>query len=376
MKHLNLPSLQKKYFLIIGAILLLALASWFLKNPTSKYFYTNCNIYDLNGHLIHSTSGYQFCQYHPEGLILASNTHDKKLTLFDKYDEALWTSNEYIHHDLKFSNDLSFLYMIQSKTEKINHKTVRSDCFSKRNYSNQILAEWCLSDHIDELLKMGFSFTPWAASQFPSWTSEFYDFEISHANSMYEIPDITGNTVDSAFSSGNFIINIYGPSKAVIILDKNLKNILWSKNLSQFKINTQVYDIDTHDVQILKNGHIIAYINKMTLNSLSNTTLREAVINYQLIEFDPLSDKIYWFYAQDTKNTFANPTNGSITKVNSTFYYLDNTTGGKYIEISEAGKKLLEIDNPQTNPLTKKSMPFYKPKPMLDLLFLKSRNIY
>ena len=124
----------------------------------------------------------------------------------DANNNIIWTSNKYVHHDLKFNSDEKSILVITSEVIKYKNLVVTSDCYSKRDLDKKKLSNWCAKDNIPELEKMGFNFKPKAFLN--TFTSEKVNYEISHANSIYEIPQNIGSDTNPAFQAGNYIINL------------------------------------------------------------------------------------------------------------------------------------------------------------------------
>jgi hypothetical protein len=382
---------KPKILLALLAIIVFSIILFYQNTKESfKYFYSDCRIYERSGHIVHMVPGYQFCSYHPDGMILATNSMEQKLTLFDKDDTVIWTSSEFAHHDLKFSKDLSFLIMISSVTEKKENGVVRSDCVSKRDYKNNTLAEWCLKDHLKELEVFGFK--TWNTT-FQKWIRQEFDSEISHANSVYEIEDNESAKENSAFSKGNFIVNLYGPSKLVIVLDSRLKTVLWSKNFSDYFCKKNECYVHSHDLQILKNGNILAYVNMIEYSMTQDVKnfyclfhlnfgmfyFRYFVprnhIHSFLAEINPINNNVVWQYEENPESNFKAFANGSVTKIGDHYAYSNNTFGGHLVEMTSSGKIISVTENAIRNEIRNLPFDFTKPKPFIDKSFLKSRGL-
>ena len=199
MIDLNMAALPKKYCLLPLVFILTICIFLFKKNlsPHFNYFSIGCSIYDSKGILIFkSTPDTILCAFSNKGWILVSNTKNQ-LSLYDSNDLALWTSQESVHHDLKFTNDGSEFLAINSEFLKIENQVVRSDCFTRRNQKNDILSKWCLRDHLEDLKRLGYS-PDFASDLSPPFNYPETNYEISHANSINQIE----NTVEASVVNG------------------------------------------------------------------------------------------------------------------------------------------------------------------------------
>lgn len=197
-----------------------------------KYFSAACSIFDRSGKVVfHSPEDH--CDFASDGKLLSTMLNTNKLQLQDKNGIVLWTSNEYAHHDLKFSRDEKSFIVISAESVMFRKNRVKSDCFSKRDLANKPIYRWCLGDNTARLEALGFEFNPVISDDTEYATNKLFNskYEISHSNSIYVIPKNSLSEKNPAFAEGNYLINIYSPSFALVILDREMKTVLWSKSL-------------------------------------------------------------------------------------------------------------------------------------------------
>ena len=60
---------------------------------------------------------------------------------------------------------------------------------------------------------------------------------------------------------GNFLIHLFKTSYALLIIDSEMKTILWSKDLSKMKYGLDQLQFETHYDQVTKDGQILLYVN-------------------------------------------------------------------------------------------------------------------
>lgn len=363
----------------------------FVEHDSFKYFSSECKILTKEGTLVYSLPNYQRCDFHPDGLVIASTPFSGELRLIDVNDITLWSATEFVHHDLKFTNDKKSILAITSDLTEFQNSTVRSDCVSRRDLSNNVIRKWCLKDHLEELEQLGFRFEKKAIPRDHVITGLSADYEISHANSVYEIGPNSKSKIDPVFSEGNYIINLFVPSLALLILDKNMKNVVWHKKMSEFNYTNNTYSVFGHDYQVTSEGNILAYFNKMKPNHAiySETFSNIFKINLgvlccykfaslffsRLVEFDPYSDEIYWLYEDTPKESFKSIIHGTVSKLRNSYLYTDITNGGRATEITADGKKVWTYIPKAIDPKTKKPVALTDLRPLPNDSFLKSRSL-
>lgn len=322
----------------------------------------------------------RLCDYSDDGKVLSSYPNANIIKMIDRNDELLWTSYENAHHDLKFTNDQKAILLITSELIEFQNKKVRSDCFSKRDLNNKIIHQWCLSDNLKNLEKLGFKFYPNKGDPFAINELINTEYEISHANSIYEIKKNDLSDKIEAFQEGNFLVNIFTPTYALLILDKDLKNILWSKDLSDLKYGFNRLKINTHDSQITSDGKILTFANFSKIQYFSiiddffirnDKPWLDFKTHSSLIKLDPVSDSIDWVYEATPPHNFISEFLGSVTQLkNNNYLFSDYTNGNAIYEVSTDGEIVWKLVLP-----TKTKENIRKTKPLYNTSFLKARGL-
>lgn len=253
---------------------------------------------------------------------------------------------------------------------EIDKKYVRSDCVSVRDVKNNILKHWCLSEHIDELRRLGIEYR--TSNKIPFFGIKQKDdkdvYEISHFNSAYEIKKNQRSDKDNVFKAGNYIINDWGAENIIFVLDNQMKKVLWHKKLNFF--NEGRSRLRVHDVQVTDEGNILAYVNSVSVQAKKFNSSYT-----QLVEFDPYTDEIYWVFFDKPKENFFSKILGSVKKLdNGNYLYSDVTNGGRAFEITREGKKIWNFKNPIKD-ADGKPMVFQSIIPFKNMSFLRARNV-
>lgn len=349
--------------------------------PLTQHFSAHCSIYNKHGKLHFHFNNFYMCDFHPNGSLVAADPITDTLSYYDHNNQLLWTSRENVHHDIKFSKDYKSILTINSEQIKINKKNVRGDCFIVRSLQNKIEKKWCLSENLKALNELGYDTAATARVRDHNKTPLFMqNEELSHANSFYEIPANARSALHPAFKEGNYIVNLFLPTCALLILDSELKNILWNLNLCPRYTTKNKLSILTHDPQITPNGNLLIYINYIT-HSILPTEKTTKQLNFyneknnffnnsqhfifsplmrwnlefpfnklaryftSLHELDPNSFTDTWTYInRPNKYEFSSDLFGSVTKLeNSHYLYTDTTYSNSVIEIDKSGNKLMSV---------------------------------
>lgn len=348
-------------------------------NREFQYFFADCSIYDRSGKILfHSPEDH--CDFASDGKLLSSDLDSNTLQLRDKHNNILWTSNEYAHHDLKFSRDEKTFIVITAESVFYKNRRVKSDCFSKRDFDNRVLNRWCLGENIHNLEALDFHFNPAISDDSEYETNKLIisKFEISHANSIYEIPENSFSNDEPAFAEGNYLINIFSPSYALIILDREMKKVLWTKNLGKMNLNGQVLHMFTHDLQMTEDGNILTYVNYYQKNA-SSRSVPDFFKQVSLVKMNPISGEIEWlFQEKKPRDDFKSLVHGTVTvlKNNNMLYSVvsDETNKSEVYEISKKSEVVWSFKLP--NELNAKTaLRVKKAKPVYDISFLKARGV-
>lgn len=345
-----------------------------------NYFTADCDILDRNGQLVfHQPGG--LCAFAKNGDLLVYQSLVEKLSKINAKGETLWESREIIHHKLIFDTDDKSILAIESEPAVFAGVSVRSDCFSQRDLGGKVLFKWCLSDHLEEMQKLGFRFNPVRTGNF-AFQKGVVTHEISHANSIVRIEENSREKTNPAFKSGNFLVNLYGSSRAAFILDPKMKNILWTIDFSSFDYGGQNFYLSTHDLQITKDGWLLFYGNDFkvpeigaidrllspNLGMFADKTERGAYYS-GLVLMDPESRVIHWMYTDYPRDKFSSPVLGSVTELkNGNFLYSDITQFANAAVVTPSGKKVWTYSD-------KKSPRIHWVKPLYDDSFLKARGL-
>lgn len=351
--------------LLIVVSILGSISYKYFSQDSFNYFNIGCSLYGREGKLVYSQPGYANCDFSPEGLVLASEPAHNMITLFSQFNKIIWAIPENNHNSLKFSRDYKSFLVMTSEVINSNQKQVRSDCFSRRDLENHILAQWCVKDHLQELITLGFNLTE--TFIYPETKKAVH--EVIPVNSINEIQANKRSSSNAAFSPGNYVINLFSPSGAVFILDHDMKKILWSKKMYQFVTGEKNYFLSVDDVQVAPDGLILAFVSAQS----SNLDRRAPAEHSKIIKFDPNTNEFKWVYLIKNAEDL-DPYNGSVTELRDAYVFVDNASGGRLFEINRKYKIFWTFVNPEIDPISKLPARINQLKLYKDSSFLKAHK--
>ena len=210
----------------------------------------SCKIFNKEGSQLYRWfDSEELCLFLPDGGVVSQTQLGMKR--FNNKNKILWKQSGHFHHRLTLSKDGTKIFALSAKAHNFLGKKIRTDTVVAIDFkTGKVLAEFDLFDHFYELAteeQFHFRRARYQNSLFN------YDFETTHANSVFEIPKNPLVHKNSAFSEGNLLINP-GVVNLYFIIDKDMKKILWKKPDGKFIRSN-------HDVQLNERGELVVYAN-------------------------------------------------------------------------------------------------------------------
>lgn len=282
-----------------------------------------CVLLDKQQKILFAKPEAAMCLFRPDGTVVASDHY--RLTKYDRAGEVLWEQPFASHHMLRESSDGTIL-ILTSEVKTWGGQTHRFDRVEKVSQSTgAILYSFSLAKNFDQLVSLaGLKTQPQPESAF--WQiDQQSQTEMTHANSAYEIPENALAEKNPAFAAGNVIVNV-NTMGLFFILDSKLKKPLWAA--AYLPPNKH----RLHDVQVLKNGHLLVF------NNYSNASPPYVS---SLDEYDVETGKVVWRFQPENPKTLASLWVGSVQALkNGNIFYSDMTSGGFAVEIDRAGREI------------------------------------
>jgi len=239
---MNLSKLNKFIFFIL---VLISSSSF-----SEELIQVKCSLFDLQGNLVYRWPDLgEMCLFLNDGSVIAADFD--QMRRIDSKGNIKWSVKGFFHHQMKLSEDQGYVYILGAKTNELFDGKVRMDTVESIdittgkkvavlelfNFLRELAVDPSLSLHRGFFQKSLFS----------------YDYDLTHANSIFELPENKLARSNQAFKKGNLLINI-GMLRHFIIVDRDMKKLLWKKSWHQDYF-------DVHDVQLNEKGELVVYIN-------------------------------------------------------------------------------------------------------------------
>lgn len=293
-----------------------------------------CMILDTNGKIL-KNFGSSRCIFLPDGSLVAGSHN--KLVFYNPKMMKKWEKKINTHHQLNLSTDLKHILVMSSSVHKIKNENIRFDTLFIYDFDGNIIKQSDLFNHQKDILS---KIKPDRRRTFPIGESlkkhvPGTNLEFSHANSFYEINENILEAKSPAFKKGNYIINL-NLIGLVIVMDSNLKNILWS--MPQY--TQKGLEPSWHDVSVQKSGLLLVFNN--------NSYAVNKKISSTIDEVNPITLKKKILYQATAPNYFYSEFSGGIQILPNNNLLLNTVTPyGKAIEIdAKSGKVVWSMDNP------------------------------
>ena len=234
----------------------------------------DCKVFDVSGRLIRSLPHYQ-CIFLEDGKVVTTDTpftEDFGVKFWNTDGNLIWKKPIVVHHTINLCRDNSAVAVITSQNKMIDGKNTRGDGFTILDLNGNTLYNWNVFDHYHELDPI-LHFIREPVLHWEMMKKYFAPEEITHANSIYEIPDNSLSDKIGAFKKGNFIVS--NLAQHLVILSSQLNDVLW--------ISKKKYM--SHDVKVLENGNVLLFDN----NYPSSEKAR-------ILEINPIDESVVWSY--------------------------------------------------------------------------------
>lgn len=257
------------------------------------------------------------CVFLPDGSFISATSHSLKR--ISPALAVLWELPGHFHHQLNLSPDRSRLLALSSEIISEEGKKYRGDVFLVISPEGKILHRKTARSILEE--KNVPRLKGWPRNEEVQILNA--DEEISHFNSIYEIPE-NSQSGNSWLKPGNIIVN--GNGQGIFILSADLSAVLYYLDYPPSRWN------NLHDVQVTEKGEFLIF-NNMVFDSGSV---------YSAVEkFDPLKKKLTWRFTAEPKEMFYSATCGGVQELGDLIFFSHVTVGG-YV-YSRTQKKIIRF---------------------------------
>ena len=291
------------------------------------------------------------CAFLTDGRILFTDENFGVTKLIDKYDKVVWHKNFLAHHGITVDESQARILLKTHEFIEYLGLPTRSDCFLIASFSGERIKSWCLSRHIEELKSSGIDFYVQPVPEIPASISEYPRYEISHANTFYEIrPNSSANP---NLRENNFIAVIREYPGLAVVLDPNLDRVVQIFDFSKIKIDEVPMAAAIHDVQVTESGNLLIYMNYKTFTEEQSTNYLQFIESLrffpmpqsyltgadgleqqmvlaggywfngprgskwysEIVEYDPANEKVVWRFHSGGRFPMALPITGAVNQV-------------------------------------------------------------
>ncbi len=265
-----------------------------------KFFVNGCLVFTREGILKERFPG-SFCKFFSDGSFVSMN--NESLRMFSPKNDLLWEVKGNFHHQLNAAQDERVIIAFKDEVREDAGEKYLEGTLMVISREGKILAEKKLSEFMS--LKKKWAVAPFIKNPKAS-------VEVSHLNSIYEIPPNTSSL--PYLKAGNIIVNSL--NLGAMIFDSELKG-----NLKTIQLPSSV-NHTVHDAQVTADGKILYFNN--SLKSSPKLSGPET--------FDPESG-ITTHLVSESEKKLTSPNCGSVQYLNSEIMmYAGNFSGPKFAD--------------------------------------------
>ncbi len=252
---------------------------------------------------------------------------DKKIKRFHADKSVMWEKPFSVHHQMNLTPDGKRILVLAEEVRKQKDKIIRDDVF-------------VILDLEGNVVKKQGAFEILESAKLPSLMTELNEpsfensqFESSHFNSIYEIPENVAKNKLTWAKPGNIIVNSL--RLGIYVLSPDLSKVLHHEKFPFSRLHR------VHDVQLNKDGQILLFNNVVEGKSRLNHSAAQ--------KYDPVKKTITFEFTSTPKEMFYSPQMGSVQEVDGVYVIGHMAIGGFVYSPKE--KKILDTSPAFTNPV-------------------------
>ena len=383
--------------IFVVALLAVFLAYRALTSPEFAYLAIDCEILSVNGKSVFSEPAFRNCDFAADGGLVGITASDSKLAALKSDGTKVQSNIENLRSVVHISAQQDKVFGVFYRLAKAGAESAADPCVFKRARTDLSGSEqWCVGDHLEELKRAGFDISrPAISMNAMKISGQEVVKEIGEISSVTEITDGRLKDIDPAFATGNFLINLRSPAYGLLVLDSELKSILWSTDLRQVDFEGHKFAFFSFASTFTESGKILLYVNFSSpdvkpdefplVYAFDGGTGAESVENFRLrhlgsshsrlVLYDIASKRIADVCVYEPEHAFDTFYGGAVTALKGGGYFAANLTyGGEAFLMNSECHLQWKFRNPSLN---RRGMPksFDSIRPMIDTAFLKSRKI-
>jgi hypothetical protein len=303
---------------------------------------------DLSGRIVHrweylsteESGSYHHVVMLPNGDLLVIKQHSKLLRL-DWDSRLIWQKGYAVHHDLALAPD-GTMYAIVRDHRIYRLMRVWFDAIVHLSANGEELRRWSTFDHLAELkdvldprsfldtvLDSALAGRPERGKEATDIKAAIakgrYGFDYFHMNTISLLPATPLGGRDVRFREGNLLICLRNVNQ-IAILEKDSYRLLWAWGEGELQW--------PHHPTMLPDGHILIFDNGMQRGYS------------RVVELDPGSGGIVWFYMAPDREDFYSPARGSAQRLANGNTLICESDRGRVFEVTPAGEMVWLWLNP------------------------------
>ncbi|MES2526076.1 MAG: arylsulfotransferase family protein [Bdellovibrionota bacterium] len=282
-----------------------------------KYqFQANCTIFDIKN--VKKVYPGDICHFLPDGSFISINM--VSIRKFSPTKKVLWELPGHYHHQINSGPGNKSIFVLKSEITVKAGKRVRDDVFVNLDLDGKVIHQ---SSALKILKQAGVTPTEYAEAEI--LTRLHANYETSHFNSIYEIPENKYSKKYEWMKAGNIITNSY--SLGIFILSPNLQKVIYHKELPFSN------DHEFHDVQVTEKGEFLLF------NNYRKAQGERDIPHSAIQKYDPVTDLLTFEFMPLNKELFYSPACGGIQEFPEFIFFSHITNGGYFYSKKE--KKII-----------------------------------
>ncbi len=276
----------------------------------SEFLVAGCKVMNNYGVALITLPG-ETCLFQDNGDFISAGKDGMKY--FNSQKKVLWEIPGDFHHELDFSLDKK---IILAKTQIIKPGTNgkhQMDILMKISLDGRILAQ---IDSAEILKQAGIPEMLRDLHHDPSTIKEGPTQEISHFNTLFEIPPYKNSHKNKFLRPGDYVSNNH--LQGIFILSSDLKRVVHHYTVPTSRGQS------LHDVQVNSDGNLIFFNNDELASPMSAKSSAVQIMN-------PLTKKIIFSFGSSYKPLFYSINGGAVQMLGNDHLLISTLISGTYL---------------------------------------------
>ena len=358
---------------------------------------TRSIIVDMNGKVLKKMP-IGFPNLLADGSVVGAMEKGANLIKVDADMDIEWKTSATPHHEVTVGED-GAVYLLSKEDHEFMGVTTQFDIIKKYSAQGKLVYKWCLYDHLKEFmfiisqsaylrnLKVPYDEAKGVETYIAQDPSYFFlptfqadtlnrkcRYELSHFNSIQELPENEVSKTIPAFKKGNLLLS-FNPYSCYGVLNVSNNHIEWVGYLPE--------RTTLHTPVLTPNGTILVYQNSTEKNAWVNKLDRPCLDRLlkknpaqnaadepidrnwlSINEYDPLNNHLVWEYTASPKESLRAGGLGNAQRLanGNTLVCAATEKGGKVFEVTPEKEIVWYYVSPEMDPEHNYPLSFYRAK--------------